>query len=72
MNGSEEFVNDFAKTLAEFSEIAELAMNIKIDELPFELQLQLLNENHKLYSAIKSYNVVVKQAIIVDAMMKGE
>lgn len=72
MGSPEEIMKEIAKTLDEFDECNTLAMNVDIAALPFELQIQLLKEHGKLLDAIKSYNTAIKQAIVVDAILKNK
>lgn len=71
MSNLEDIMKEIDQILTEFGECTELARDINISSLPFPLQVKLLNEYTRLIAAIKSYNTTIKEAVVIDAMLKN-
>ena len=71
MSDLEDLMKEIDQILTEFGECTELIRDINILSLPFPLQVKLINEFARLTAAIKSYNTTIKEAVVIDTMLKN-
>ena len=71
MSNSEDIMKEVEQILTEFEECTEHMRDINILSLPFPLQVKLINEFARLTAAIKSYNTTIKEAVVIDTMLKN-